>query len=63
MISFKGLDNSIYYHLVPVDKQYYMDYSGCGNTVNCNHPMVDKFIVECLEFWVEEMHVDGFTLR
>jgi isoamylase len=59
-ISFKGLDNSIYYHLVPDDKQYYMDYSGCGNTVNCNHPMVDKFIVECLEFWVQEMHVDGF---
>ena len=37
-----------------------MDYTGCGNTVNCNHPMVDKFIVECLEFWVREMHVDGF---
>jgi isoamylase len=60
MINFKGLDNSIYYHTVPEDRQYYMDYSGCGNTVNCNHPMVDKFIVECLDFWVEEMHVDGF---
>ena len=59
-INFKGIDNSIYYHLVPFDKQYYMDYSGCGNTVNCNHPMVDKLIVECLEFWVKEMHVDGF---
>ena len=59
-INFRGIDNSTYYHLVPHDKQYYMDYSGCGNTVNCNHPMVDKFIVECLEFWVEEMHVDGF---
>lgn len=60
IINFKGIDNSIYYHLVPFDKQYYMDYSGCGNTVNCNHPMVDKLIVECLEFWVNQMHVDGF---
>jgi glycogen operon protein len=60
IINFKGIDNSIYYHLVPNDRQYYMDYSGCGNTVNCNHPMVDKLIIECLEFWVEEMHVDGF---
>ncbi|MBE9171339.1 glycogen debranching protein GlgX [Pleurocapsales cyanobacterium LEGE 06147] len=59
-INFKGIDNSIYYHLVPFDKQYYMDYSGCGNTFNCNHPLVDKLIVECLEFWVREMHVDGF---
>jgi isoamylase len=59
-ISFRGFENSIYYHLVPNDRQYYMDYSGCGNTVNCNHPMVDKFILDCLEFWVREMHVDGF---
>ena len=47
-ISFRGLDNSIYYHLEPYDKQYYMNYSGCGNTFNCNHPLVEKFIVECL---------------
>jgi len=60
VISFKGIDNSIYYHLVQEDRQYYMDYTGCGNTVNCNHPIVEKFIVECLEFWVKEMHVDGF---
>jgi glycogen operon protein len=59
-INFKGFDNSIYYYLVNGDKQYYMDYSGCGNTLNCNHPIVDKMIVECLEFWVREMHVDGF---
>lgn len=59
-INFKGIDNSVYYHLVPLDKQYYIDYSGCGNTVNCNHPMVNKLIVDCLEFWVKEMHVDGF---
>jgi isoamylase len=59
-ISFKGFENSVYYHLVPSDRRYYMDYSGCGNTVNCNHPMVDKFILDCLEFWVRDMHVDGF---
>ncbi|BAY50086.1 glycogen debranching enzyme GlgX (plasmid) [Scytonema sp. HK-05] len=59
-INFKGLSNSIFYHLVPFDKQYYMDYSGCGNTINCNHPLVQKLIVDCLEFWVKEMHVDGF---
>ena len=59
-INFKGFDNSIYYYLVPSDRQYYMDYTGCGNTVNCNHPVVEKLIVECLEYWVKEMHVDGF---
>ncbi|MBI5219607.1 MAG: glycogen debranching protein GlgX [Bacteroidia bacterium] len=58
--SFKGFDNSIYYHLNPKNKQFYLDYSGCGNTVNCNHPIVEKFIIECLEFWVKEMHIDGF---
>ena len=58
--SLKGIDNSNYYHLVPDDKQYYMNYSGCGNTVNCNHPITQKMILECLRFWVQEMHVDGF---
>jgi glycogen operon protein len=58
--NFRGFANEIYYHLVEKDRQYYMDYSGCGNTVNCNHPIVEKFIVDCLEFWVRDMHVDGF---
>ncbi|MBP1157316.1 MULTISPECIES: glycogen debranching protein GlgX [unclassified Paenibacillus] len=58
-LNFKGLDNSTYYYLSE-NKEFYMDYSGCGNTVNCNHPIVEKMIVECLEFWVQEMHVDGF---
>jgi len=58
--NFKGFANEIYYHLVEQDRKYYKDYSGCGNTLNCNHPIVQKFIVECLEFWVREMHVDGF---
>lgn len=59
VFSFKGIDNSIYYHLEP-DRQYYSDYSGCGNTVNCNHPISQKLIVDCLKYWAEEMHVDGF---
>jgi isoamylase len=59
-ISFRGLDNAIYYHLEPNDKQYYTNLTGCGNTLNCNHPFVEKFISECLLYWVREMHVDGF---
>jgi glycogen operon protein len=59
-ISFKGLGNDAYYLLHPTEPQYYMDYSGCGNTVNANHPIVQKFILDCLHYWVEEMHVDGF---
>jgi glycogen operon protein len=58
--SFRGIDNRSYYLLVPWDLQYYMDYSGCGNTVNCNHPVASKMIVECLIYWVQEAHVDGF---
>jgi glycogen operon protein len=57
---FRGVDNLSYYFLVPTAKQYYMDFSGCGNTFNCNHPMVEKLIHECLLYWVNETHVDGF---
>jgi glycogen operon protein len=57
--SFRGLDNSIYYTLNS-NKRYYQNYSGCGNTVNCNHPVVRTFIMHCLRYWVVEMHVDGF---
>jgi glycogen operon protein len=59
-ISFKGLDNAAYYILSPQDQQYYMDYTGCGNTFNANHPIGQKYIVDCLNFWVRECHVDGF---
>ena len=59
-INFKGLANEIFYHLDPADRRRYRDYTGCGNTVNCNHPLVSAFIVHCLEYWVEEMGVDGF---
>jgi isoamylase len=57
---FRGIDNRSYYFLVPSARQYYMDYSGCGNTLNCNHPIVQKLIVDCLRYWVREAHVDGF---
>jgi len=59
-LNFRGLDNSIYYQLVHDKKEYYVNFSGCGNTVNCNHPVVADFIVDCLRYWVREMHVDGF---
>ena len=59
-ISFRGEANEAYYHLVDEDKKYYMDYSGCGNTFNANHPIVTKLIIESLEYWVTEHHVDGF---
>lgn len=59
-INFKGFGNETFYHLEPWDKRVYRDFTGCGNTVNCNHPVVAAFILESLEFWVREMHVDGF---
>jgi len=57
--SFRGIDNTIYY-MLDLNKRFYKNYSGCGNTVNCNHPVVRSFIIECLRYWVVEMHVDGF---
>ncbi len=59
-INFKGLGNKGFYHLDPIDRSRYLDYTGCGNTVNCNFPIVTAFLIECLEYWVSEMHVDGF---
>lgn len=58
-ISFKVLGNNIYYLLDPKTNEYF-NFSGCGNTVNCNHPVVQEFIIDCLRYWVMEMHVDGF---
>ncbi|MGB5178557.1 MAG: glycogen debranching protein GlgX [Gammaproteobacteria bacterium] len=60
VINFKGIGNETFYHLDPNDRAVYRDYTGCGNTFNCNHPLVARFILECLEYWVREMHVDGF---
>ena len=56
--SFKGFDNNIYYLLTP-DGRYY-NFSGCGNTLNCNHPIVQQMILECLRYWVTTYRVDGF---
>jgi glycogen operon protein len=60
--SFKGFDNSTYYYLTGPNgsKEFYYDYTGCGNTFNCNHPIGEKMILDCLRYWVQEMHVDGF---
>jgi glycogen operon protein len=60
VINFKGFANDIFYHLDAADRRRYRDYTGCGNTVNCNHPVVTAFIVHCLEYWVEELGADGF---
>jgi isoamylase len=60
VINFKGFANDVFYILDPGDRRAYRDYSGCGNTVNCNHPIVTSFIVNCLEWWVEQVGVDGF---
>ncbi|MCX5810040.1 MAG: glycogen debranching protein GlgX [Proteobacteria bacterium] len=59
-INFKGLGNDVAYHLDPDDRSIYRDYTCCGNTLNCNHPLVCRFLIDCLEYWVREMHVDGF---
>lgn len=56
--SFKGLDNNIYYMLTPEGNYY--NFSGCGNTLNCNHPIVQQMILECLRYWVINYRVDGF---
>jgi len=61
-ISFKGWGNEFFYHLDADDPDRYRDYTGCGNTINCNHPLVAHFLVQCLEYWVTEMHVDGFRV-
>jgi glycogen operon protein len=57
--SFRAIDNSVYYTLDPNTGDY-LNYSGCGNTLNCNHPVVRELITDCLRYWVMEMHVDGF---
>jgi glycogen operon protein len=58
-LCFRGIDNAAYYRLSP-DPRYYMDYTGCGNTLNMQHPRVLQLIMDSLRYWVQEMHVDGF---
>ncbi len=59
-LSFRGIDNCAYYRLVPENPRYYMDYTGCGNTLNMMHPRVLQLIMDSLRYWVLEMHIDGF---
>ncbi|MSO49166.1 MAG: glycogen debranching enzyme GlgX [Acidobacteria bacterium] len=59
-LSLKGIDNEVYYRLVPEDPSRYVDFTGCGNTVNAYHPSALQLVVDSLRYWVVEMHVDGF---
>jgi isoamylase len=57
-ISFRGIDNRTYYMLTP--EGYYFNFSGCGNTLNCNNPIVRNLVLDCLRYWASEYHIDGF---
>ena len=59
-LSMRGIDNAAYYRLSPENPRYYMDYTGCGNTLNMVHPRVLQLIMDSLRYWVLDMHVDGF---
>ncbi len=59
-LSFRGIDNLCYYRTHLEDRRFYMDYTGCGNTLNMMHPHVLQLIMDSLRYWVQEMHVDGF---
>jgi isoamylase len=59
-LSMRGIDNASYYRLSPQSARYYMDFTGCGNTLNMRHPRVLQLIMDSLRYWVLEMHVDGF---
>jgi glycogen operon protein len=59
-LSLRGIDNAAYYRLVPNDPRYYLDFTGCGNTLNMRHPRVLQLIMDSLRYWIMEMHVDGF---
>jgi glycogen operon protein len=59
-LSFRGVDNHSYYRLDPHDRRYYVDYTGCGNSLNTLHPRALQLVLDSLRYWVQEMHVDGF---
>jgi isoamylase len=59
-MNFRGIDNEVFYHLDFEDRSQYRDYTGCGNTVNCNHPLVTRYLIDCLHYWAHDMRVDGF---
>ena len=59
-LSFKGIDNAAYYRLAADDRRRYVDYTGCGNTLNMTHPRMLQLLMDSLRYWIQEMHVDGF---
>jgi glycogen operon protein len=59
-LCFRGIDNAAYYRLVADDRRHYMDYTGCGNTLNMTHPRTLQLLMDSLRYWIQEMHVDGF---
>ncbi len=59
-LNFRGFDNNIFYTLVPSHREYYMNYSGCGNTMSAGNPIVASYIIDCLRYWVLNYHIDGF---
>jgi len=59
-LSLRGIDNPAYYRVMPNDPRYYMDFTGCGNTLNMQHPSAIQLLMDSLRYWVTEMHIDGF---
>ena len=59
-LSFRGIDNALYYRLDPRDRRHYVDTTGCGNSLNAGHPVVLQLVMDSLRYWIQEMHVDGF---
>ncbi len=59
-LSFRGIDNASYYRLMPDNKRFYINDTGCGNTLNISHPRVLQMVMDSLRYWVQEMHIDGF---
>jgi glycogen operon protein len=59
-LSFRGIDNTLYYHLKPCTPAYYENWTGCGNTLNLEHPRVLQMVMDSLRYWVQEYHIDGF---
>jgi glycogen operon protein len=59
-LSLKGIDNASYYRLVADEPRFYMDFTGCGNTLSMQSPQVLQLIMDSLRYWVQDMHVDGF---
>src|SRR5262249_11574272 len=60
LLSLRGIDNEVYYRLDPHDRARYVDTTGCGNSLNFDHPQTQRLVMDSLRYWVSELHVDGF---